>query len=129
MKRDQSKKKTSSMPKKAHVDEVGDPRKTLFAAIQSRGSAKEDESPKQEESSDPRQALFAAIKKKGEATKDNSSPTSSSSSSSVKYTPGVHRLSKFLIHSKSILCRAERDQDEAIRACKVRIYCAESVIV
>jgi len=121
MKRDQSKKKASSMPKKANVDEGGDPRKALFAAIQSRGSAKEDDSPKQEESSDPRQALFAAIKKKGEATKDDSSPTSSSSN--VKYTPGVHRLSKFLIHSKSILCRAERDQDEAIRACKVRLVC------
>jgi len=126
MKRDQSKKKASSMPKKANVDEVGDPRKALFAAIQSRG-AKEDDSPKQEESSDPRQALFAAIKKKGEATKDDSSPTSSSSN--VKYTPGVHRLSKFLIHSKSILCRAEKDQDEAIRACKVRLFIVSTVCI
>lgn len=120
MKRDQSSKRvTRSMSKK--IDEeskvADDPRKALFAAIQSRGSKKEDES---SPSSDPRQALFDAIKnqKKGEPT--NAGDGCSSPTSDVKYTPGVHRLQKFLIHSKAILAAAEKDQDAAVRACKVR---------
>ena len=127
MKRDQSSKRvTRSMSKKIKDEsEVADPRKALFAAIQSRGAVEEAETSKEKENnSDPRQALFSAIKnqkKKDETTErdnDVDSPTS------VKYTPGVHRLSKFLIHSKSILCSAEKDQEAAIRACKV---CASRV--
>ena len=110
MKRDQSSKRvTRSMSKKIKDEsDVGDPRKALFAAIQSRGSS----------ASDPRQALFAAIKnKKKDESTDKDCTTQESSN--VKYTPGVHRLSKFLIQSKSMLSRAEKDQDAAIRACKV----------
>ena len=105
MKRDQSSKRvTRSMSKKIKDEsDVGDPRKALFAAIQT---------------SDPRQALFAAIKnKKKDESTDKDCTTQESSN--VKYTPGVHRLSKFLIQSKSMLSRAEKDQDAAIRACKV----------
>lgn len=115
MKRDQSSKRvTRSMSKKIKDEsDVGDPRKALFAAIQSRGDA----SPTPE-TSDPRQALFAAIKnKKKDESTDKDCTTQESSN--VKYTPGVHRLSKFLIQSKSMLSRAEKDQDAAIRACKV----------
>ena len=109
MKRDQSSKRvTRSMSKKIKDEsDVGDPRKALFAAIQSTP-----------ETSDPRQALFAAIKnKKKDESTDKDCTTQESSN--VKYTPGVHRLSKFLIQSKSMLSRAEKDQDAAIRACKV----------
>lgn len=102
MKRDQSSKRvTRSMSKKIKDEsDVGDPRKAL------------------PETSDPRQALFAAIKnKKKDESTDKDCTTQESSN--VKYTPGVHRLSKFLIQSKSMLSRAEKDQDAAIRACKV----------
>ena len=124
IKRDQSSKRVTRSMSKTMKDEseAADPRKALFAAIQSRSETKEAESPKKKENnSDPRQALFSAIKnkKQDETTgKDNDvdSPTS------VKYTPGVHRLSKFLIHSKSILCSAEKDQEGAIRGCKVCCY-------
>ncbi len=116
MKRDQSSKRvTRSMPKKIkNESEVDDPRKALFAAIQSR---KKEESPKKPHT-DPRQALFAAIKNqtKGESPGKDCD----SSASEVTHTPGVHRLQKFLSHSKSVLSMAERDQDAAIRACKVR---------
>ena len=120
MKRDQSSKRvTRSMSKKIKDEsDVGDPRKALFAAIQSRGSSAKDDASPTPETSDPRQALFAAIKnKKKDESTDKDCTTQESSN--VKYTPGVHRLSKFLIQSKSMLSRAEKDQDAAIRACKV----------
>lgn len=123
MKRDQSSKRVTRSMSKTMKDEseAADPRKALFAAIQSRSGATNESPKKKENNSDPRQALFSAIKnkKKDETTgKDNDvdSPTS------VKHTPGVHRLSKFLIHSKSILCSAEKDQEGAIRGCKVCCY-------
>jgi hypothetical protein len=81
------------------------PRGALFAEIKSRSSKNEDD--------DPRNALFAAIKNKQipqSADIDEESPS---------YTPGVHRLQIFLNESKSTLALAEKDQDAAIRACKV----------
>jgi hypothetical protein len=81
------------------------PRGALFAEIKSRSSKNEND--------DPRNALFAAIKNKQipqSADTDEESPT---------YTPGVHRLQIFLNESKSTLALAEKDQDAAIRACKV----------
>lgn len=108
MKRDQSSKRlTRSMSKKIE-DEISindHPRGALFAEIKSRSSKYEDD--------DPRNALFAAIKNKQipqSADIDEESPT---------YTPGVHRLQIFLNESKSTLALAEKDQDAAIRACKV----------
>ena len=96
--------------------EVDDPRKAKFAAIQAR-RAKND-SPV---SGDPKQALFATIKSKqnraAKRTSDNND--NSPASSDVKYSPGVHRLQKFLSHSKTIIFLAERGQDAGIRACKV----------
>lgn len=118
MKRDQSSKRvTRSMTKKiTDESEVADPRKALFAAIQSR--KEKPESPKSPpESSDPRQALFAAIKKKGAASNEGGE---SSPKSDVKYSPGVDRLQNFLNRSKTILSLAGQDQDAATRACKVR---------
>jgi len=129
MKRDQSSKRvTRSMTKKIiDESEVGDPRKAMFAAIQAR-KAKHD-SPQLEPpvSADPRQALFAAItSKKNSATATSDNNDDSPASSDVKYSPGVHRLQKFLSHSKTILSLAERDQDAAIRACKgLAVYCGE----
>ena len=108
MKRDQSSKRlTRSMSKKIE-DEISindHPRGALFAEIKSRSSKNEDD--------DPRNALFAAIKNKQipqSADIDEESPS---------YTPGVHRLQIFLNESKSTLALAEKDQDAAIRACKV----------
>jgi hypothetical protein len=116
MKRDQSSNGlTRSMSKKVS-DKVDDPRTALFAAIQSRGSKKNGESPSS--ISDPRQALFAAIKNKKSA--NNTETHGDSPASDVQYSPGVHRLQRFLNDSKSILSLAEKDQDAAIRACKVR---------
>jgi hypothetical protein len=97
--------------------EVEDPRKAMFAAILSRGS-KEDGALKQPP--DPRQALFAAIKSR-QVDKDDGSDDDSSESG-AEYTPGVHRLQKFLTHSKSILSIANEDLDAAIRACKVSSF-------
>lgn len=122
MKRDQSSKRVTRSMSKTIKDEgeVDDPRKALFAAIQSRGDPekKKDVSPPP----DPRQALFAAIKnknKEGGATSDKDGDTLPSD---VTYTPGVHRLQKFLNHSKTALSLAERDQDAATRACKVHLH-------
>jgi hypothetical protein len=108
MKRDQSSKRiTRSMSKKIEneISINDDPRGALFAAIKSRSSKNQDD--------DPRNALFAAIKNKQipqSADTDEESPS---------YTPGVHRLQIFLNESKSTLALAEKDQDAAIRACKV----------
>ena len=115
MKRDQSSKRvTRSMSKKIKDDSNDDdPRKALFAAIQSRGK------PPPPATSDPRQALFAAIKNKNNDESSDKEDASSTPSSDVKHSPGVQRLQKFLSHSKTILSLAERDQDAAVRACKV----------
>ena len=124
MKRDQSSKRvTRSMSKKIKDDgEVdNDPRKAMFAAIQSRGSQKkDDDSPPQspKSSGDPMQALFAAIKNK-KNVETSPKEGDSEAPSDVTYSSGVTRLQKFLSHSKTILSLAERDQDKAIRACKV----------
>ena len=117
MKRDQSSKRvTRSMSKQIKKEgEAEDPRKALFAALQSRGGAKEKEEPPKP--ADPRQAMFAAIKNQKKGVPE--SIDKDSDSSTVKYTPGVHRLQKFLDQSKTTLSLAERDQDAAIRACKV----------
>lgn len=115
MKRDQ---RLKVLPKKstkvANGSEADDPRKALFSAILSRGS-KEDDKVKQPP--DPRKALFAAIsKRKADSNEESDDDTADTG---VEYTPGVHRLQKFLIHSKSILSIANDDLDSAIRACKV----------
>ncbi|KAL3785154.1 hypothetical protein ACHAW5_000186 [Stephanodiscus triporus] len=122
MKRDQSSNShTRSMSKKVS-DKVDDPRTALFAAIQSRGSKKNGESPSS--SSDPRQALLAAIKNKKSA--DTTETHGESPASDVQYSPGVHRLQRFLNDSKSTLALVEKDQDAAIRACKaLALYCGE----
>ena len=120
MKRDQSSKRvTRSMSKKIKDEsETADPRKALFAAIQSKGGGlKEKKAP---ESSDPMQALFAAIKNKDKGNAAIADKDCESAPCDVKYSPGVHRLQKFLNHSKTILSLAEHDQDAAIRTCKVR---------
>ena len=97
MKRDQSSKRVARSMSKMIKDEseVDDPRKAKFAAIQAR-RAKND-SPV---SGDPKQALFATIKSKqnraAKRTSDNND--NSPASSDVKYSPGVHRLQKFLSH-------------------------------
>ena len=117
MKRDQTSKRcTRSMSQKmSDENNVDDPTGALFAAIKSRGSKKiNNSSPK---NNDPRQALFAAIKNNknaGAAETDEETP-----SSDVLYSPGIDRLQKFLTHSKSLLSIAEKDQDAAVRACKV----------
>ena len=85
-------------------------------------SMKRDQSSKREEEEPPkpadtRQAMFAAIKNQKKGVPE--SIDKDSDSSTVKYTPGVHRLQKFLDQSKTTLSLAERDQDAAIRACKV----------
>jgi SOS response regulatory protein OraA/RecX len=117
MKRDQSSKRfTRSMSQKMSDENYAeDPKGALFAAIKSRGSEKTNPLPTH---NDPRQALFAAIKSKKNA--DAAETDEESPSSDVLYSPGVHRLQKFLTHSKSILSIAEKDQDAAVRACKVR---------
>jgi hypothetical protein len=118
MKHDQrSKGLTKTSMKVTKGGEVEDPRKAMFAAILSRGS-KEDGALKQPP--DPRQALFAAIKSR-QVDKDDGSDDDSSESG-AEYTPGVHRLQKFLTHSKLILSIANEDLDAAIRACKVSSF-------
>ncbi|KAL9184842.1 hypothetical protein ACHAXT_002619 [Thalassiosira profunda] len=129
MKRDQSSKRvTRSMSKKmADEGEGGDPRKALFAAIQARGAGEEaaPKSPPKEEGGDPRQALFAAIKNRTTGASPDEEGDSPAKSN-AKHTPGVHRLSKFLLHSRETLSLAGQDQDAAIRACKgLAVYCGE----
>ena len=118
MKRDQrSKGSTKTSMQVTKGGEVEDQRKAMFAAILSRGS-KEDGALKQPP--DPRQALFAAIKSRNvdiDAGSEDDTPESG-----AEYTPGIHRLQKFLIHSKSILYIANEDLDAAIRACKVSSF-------
>ncbi len=114
MKRDQRSKGLTKTSTIAKGNDVEDPRKALFAAISSRGSKDDDTL---EQSPGPRKALFTAITKKKvdndeEMDDDTSVP-------GVAYTPGVHRLQRFLIHSKTILSIADEDLDSAIRACKV----------
>ena len=122
MKQDQySKRLTRSTTKKiADENKVNDPRTALFAAIQSQGSKKNAPS-----SNDPRQALFAAIKNKNNA--ETAETDEDSPASDVQYSPGVNRLQKFLNYSKSILSLAEKDQDVAVRACKVRKMTVKSL--
>lgn len=126
MKRDQSSKRvTRSMSKKikdeSEVDD--DPRKALFAAIHSLGS--KEENPKSTDSADPREALFAAIKNRTKEETSDKDGDNSSPPSDVKHSPVVHRLSKFLTRSKLSLSLGEKDQDAAIRACKV---CSLSIV-
>ena len=113
MKNDQSSKRvTRSMAKKIEKEsEVEDPRKALFAAIKARAT-KESEDVSQV---DPRQALFAAIKSR----KQSDELDDSNDVDNTEYSRGVERLQDFLNHSKAVLSLADRDQDEAIRACKV----------
>ncbi|KAL3815366.1 hypothetical protein ACHAXA_000753 [Cyclostephanos tholiformis] len=123
MKRDQSSKRlTRSISKKmSDKSNVDDPKGALFDAIKSRGSKM---NRALSTNSDPRQALFAAIKNRKNA--DSAETDGESPLSDVQYSPGVHRLQKFLTHSKSILSIAEKDQDAAVRACKgLAVYCGE----
>ena len=112
MKKDQAPKPAKGTQKKDE-DEAVDPRKALFAAIQSRGTDG-DESSSKPAPVDPRQALFAAIKNKGAETSNTSPP-----SSNVKYSRGVKRLESFIWKAEASLSLTERDQGAAIRACKV----------
>lgn len=117
MKRDQRLQvlpKTST--KAANGSERDDPRKALFSAILSRS----EEGDKLKLPPDPRKALFAAITKRKADNDDESDDDTADPG--VEYTPGVHRLQKFLIHSKSILSIANDDLDSAIRACKVNSH-------
>ena len=122
MKHDQSSKRLTRSTSKKIADEnrVDNPRTALFAAIQSQGSKKNAPS-----SNDPRQALFAAIKNKNNA--ETAETDEDSPASDVQYSPGVNRLQKFLNYSKSILSLAEKDQDVAVRACKVRKMTVKSL--
>ena len=119
MKSDQSSKRvTRSMAKKIEDEsEPEDPRKAMFAAIKARNSQENDEPKKSPVTDDPRQALFAAIQniKKKESSDDEEGDASSN----VELSRGVHKLQKFLNHSKTVLSLAEQDLDAAIRACKV----------
>ena len=99
----------STSSKVTKGSELVDPRKALFAAILSRGP-KEDDALNQP-------PLFSAIKNRrldNDERNDDDSPETD-----VEYSPGVYRLQKFLIHSKSILSIADEDLNAAIRACKV----------
>lgn len=127
MKRDQSSKRVTRSMSKKITEETGsggasDPRKALFAAIQARGgSEQKSDSSKPTENGDPMQALFGAIKSR------NKDPTTTGvaddpPSSDVKYSPGINRLQEFLTHSKTILSLTDKDQDAAIRACKVCFF-------
>lgn len=114
MKRDQrSKGLTTTSTKISKENEVEDPRKALFAAISSRSSKEDD---KMKQPPDQRKALFAAIIKK---KMDNKESDDDTSDAGVAFTPGVHRLQRFLIHSKSILSSADAKLDLAVEACKV----------
>ena len=112
MKKDQAP-KPAKVTQKKDEDDLVDPRKALFAAIQSRGSDG-DESSSKPAPVDPRQALFAAIKNKGAEASNSSAPTSN-----VKYSRGVKRLESFIWKAEASLSLTERDQGAAIRACKV----------
>lgn len=113
MKKDQAPKPAKCIPKKIDEGEAADPRKALFAAIQKRSTNGDDNLSKPPAPLDPRQALFSAIKSKG-ADASASAPTSN-----VKYSRGVKKLDSFLWKAEATLSLTERDQNAAIRACKV----------
>ena len=115
MKKDQAPKTTKSVRKKENVEEAADPRKALFAAIQARGASDGDSSSKPPAPVDPRQALFAAIKNKG----NESSNTADAPANNVEYSRGVKRLESFLWKADKTFSQTERDQNAAIRACRV----------
>ncbi len=120
MKKDQSSKKiTQSVSEKKDEREPVDPRNALFAAIKARGAQENLQEEKQSVDSDPRKALFAAIKKRGEAETPKDSDCDFSDV--TKLSPGVQKLHRFLSHAEVLLSFAERDQNAAIRACKVRL--------
>ena len=125
MKKDQAPKTTQSVQKKENVGEAADPRKTLFAAIQARGASDGDSSSKPPAPVDPRQALFAAIKNKGAEPSNNVVAPATN----VEYSRGVKRLESFLWKADKTFSQTERDQNAAIRACRVstnRDCCNES---
>ncbi len=113
MKKDQTPKPAKGTQRKKIEGEAADPRKALFAAIQSRGTNDDDSSPKPTPV-DPRQALFAAIKNKGADASTASTP-----GANVKYSRGVKRLESFIWKAEASLSLTERDQSAALRACKV----------
>jgi hypothetical protein len=113
MKKDQSLKPAKGTQRKKIEGEAADPRKALFAAIQSIGTNDDDSSPKPTPV-DPRQARFAAIKNKGAEASTTSTP-----GANVKYSRGVKRLESFIREAEDSLSFTERDQNAALRACKV----------
>lgn len=117
MKEDQVSKPSKSSPKGRNEGKAADPRNALFAAIKALGTSDDDDSSKLTASIGPRQALFAAIKNKGV---ESSHISSEAAVSNVKYSRGVQRLETFLCQSERVLSLAERDQNAAVRACKVR---------
>lgn len=125
MKKDQAPKATKSFQKKENLGGAADPRKALFAAIQARGTNDGDSSSKPPAPVDPRQALFAAIKNKG----NESSNTADAPATNVEYSRGVKRLESFLWKADKTFSQTERDQNAAIRACRVSIigdFCNKS---
>ena len=127
MKKDQAPKTTQSVQKKENVGEAADPRKALFAAIQARGANDGDSSSNKPPAPvDPRQALFAAIKNKGNESSNNTDTPATN----VEYSRGVKRLENFLWKADKTFSQTERDQNAAIRACRVstnRDFCNESI--
>ncbi len=124
MKKDQAPKTTKSVQKKENVREAADPRKALFVAIQARGAEDGDSSSKPPVPVDPRQALFAAIKNKGNESSNNADAPATN----VEYSRGVKRLESFLWKADKTFSQTERDQNAAIRACRVstsRDFCNE----
>ena len=115
MKKDQAPKTTKSVQKKENLGGAADPRKALFASIQARGADDGDSSSKPPAQVDPRQALFAAIKNKG----NESSNTADAPATNVEYSRGVKRLESFLWKADKTFSQTERDQNAAIRACRV----------
>jgi hypothetical protein len=114
MKKDQAP-KTTKNEKKGNLGEAADPRKALFAAIQARGTNDGDSSSKPPAPIDPRQALFAAIKNKGNESSNNADAPATN----VEYSRGVKRLESFLWKADKTFSQTERDQNAAIRACRV----------
>ena len=119
MKKDQTPKPAKGTQKKKIEAEAADPRKALFAAIQSRGTNDDGSSP-EPAPVDPRQALFAALKNKGADASTTNTP-----GANVKYSRGVKRLESFIWKAEASLSLTERDQSAALRACKVSmvIFC------
>ncbi len=111
MKKDQAPKPAKGAQKKKIEGEAADPRKASFAATPKPAPV------------DPRQALFPDIKNEGADASATNTPASN-----VKYLRGVKRLESFISEAEASLSLTERDQNAALRACKVSmvIFCTRT---